>query len=262
MATPRELLASRLRQARLDAGHATHGALAKKLHVSRSVITKAESSAQPVPSEATLTSIAEATGADLEALTDLANRAKSGTPDWFVPYLSAESFATMLRCWAPLIIPGLLQTEAYARAIFSVEPYAPERLDELVAARMERQRVLERTSFIVAIDYGVLRRMIGSAQVMADQCAHLISMAERPNISLYVVPEHTNTGVWGGLDIASRDGAITVALATGRADVTTTAVDVVDDVMQAFERVLGSAMPCGESLNSLREMEDWWRTQA
>jgi helix-turn-helix protein len=54
MATPREQLADMLRQARLDAGYGSHGALARKLNVSRPVITKAENAAHPVPSDAIL----------------------------------------------------------------------------------------------------------------------------------------------------------------------------------------------------------------
>jgi len=89
--TPREQLASLLRQSRLDAGYESHGALAKKLNVSRPVVSKAENPAQPVPSDAVLAAWAGATGVALDTLTDLAQRAKSGTPDWFMPYRQAES---------------------------------------------------------------------------------------------------------------------------------------------------------------------------
>ena len=148
--TPREQLAGILKRSRLEAGLESHGALAKRLSVSRPVVSKAENPAQPVPSDALLAAWAGATGVGLDQLADLAQRCKSGTPDWFMPYLTAESEADTLRCWSPLLLPGLLQAEPYARAVLSVEPYTPDRLAELVAARLERQHVLGR-AYLTAI---------------------------------------------------------------------------------------------------------------
>src|ERR1700730_2134912 len=73
-----------LRQFRLDAGFESHGALAKRLNVSRPVVTRAENAAHPCPSDAVLAAWAGATGVGLDTLTGLAQRAKSGTPDWFM----------------------------------------------------------------------------------------------------------------------------------------------------------------------------------
>jgi hypothetical protein len=262
--TPREQLASVLKQSRLDAGFDSHGALAKRLNVSRPVISKAENPAQPIPSDALLAAWAGLTGAPHDTLTELAQRAKSGTPEWFMPYLTAESQATMLRSWAPLIIPGLLQTESYARAVLSVvsvESYTPERLVELLAVRMERQRVLVRAYFTAIIDASVLSRCIGDATVMAEQCAHLAAVAERPNVGLHVLEAGMNTGAWGAFDIASRDGLATVNFTTATDDVTTTATGQLDRAMQAYERILGYALPKPASLDFVRQQEDQWKSQ-
>lgn len=260
MPTPREQLAETLRQARLDAGYESHGALADKLHVSRPVVTKAESATQPVPSDTLLAAWAGITGASLDTLSDLAHRAKSGTPDWFMPYRQAEAEATSLRCWGPLLIPGLLQCESYARAVLSVEPYAPDQLDELVAARMERQQVLGRVYLTAIIDAHVLQRFIGSAAIMAEQCAHLVAVAGSPDIALHVVPAGTNVGLWGAFDIAARDGTFTVRMTTLE-DVTSTATALVDKAMRAFELILGASMPRRESLDFVRDQEEQWKTQ-
>jgi transcriptional regulator with XRE-family HTH domain len=259
--TPREQLASILKQARTEAGFDSHGALAKRLNVSRPVVSKAENPAQPVPSDALLTAWAGVTGAPLDPLTDLARRVKSGTPDWFVSYLAAESAASMLRYWCPLLLPGVLQTEAYARAVLSVEPYTPERLTELVAARMERRQVLGRAYVTAVIDHHVLRRCMGSPAIMAEQCAHLATVAKRSDIALHVVPEGANVGLWGAFDIATRDGMATVNLHTLR-DVSSTATDLADESMQAFERILGAALPRADSLEFVREKEGEWKTRA
>lgn len=260
MPTPREQLADILRQSRLDAGYESHGALAKRLNVSRPVVTKAENAAHPVPSDAMLASWAGATGAALDTLTDLAQRAKSGTPDWFMSYRQAEADASILRCWSPVLVPGVLQCESYMRAVLSVEPYTSERLDELVAARLERQSVIGHVYLTAIVDQHVTQRLIGSASVMAEQCTHLASMAERSDIALHVIPEGANVGLWGAFDIAARDSTTTVRLETIE-DVTSTSGDLVAKVMLAFERILGAAMPCAESHALIRTAEEQWKTQ-
>jgi Domain of unknown function (DUF5753) len=96
--------------------------------------------------------------------------------------------------------------------------------------------------------------------VMAEQCAYLTAMAERPDISVHVVSEGKNVGLWGGFDIASRDGLATVCLTTLH-DVTSTSTDLVRDALQAYERILGAALPRGESLDFVRTMEEQWKKQ-
>jgi hypothetical protein len=259
--TPREQLAEMLRQARLDAGYASHGALAKRLNVSRPVVTRAENPAHPCPSDAVLAAWAGATGVGLDALTDLTQRAKGGTPDWFMSYRQAEAQSDTLRCWGgPALVPGLCQAESYARAVLSVEPYTPERLDELVAARMERQHVIGRAYVTAIIDHHALQRQVGPAGVMAEQCAHLAELADRPQIGLHIVPRGANVGTWGALDIASKGTMVTVSMGALQ-DVTSTAPETVGTAMQAWERILGAAMPRAESLDFTRAMEDEWKQQ-
>ncbi len=261
MPTPREQLADTLRQSRLDAGYESHGALAKRLNVSRPVVSKAENAGQPVPSDAVLAAWAGATGAPLDVLMDLAQRAKSGTPDWFMPYRQAESEASILRCWSPVLVPGVLQTESYMRAVLSVEPYTPEQLNELVSARLERQAVIGRVYLTAVIDQHVLHRLIGSPAVMAEQCARLLSLAERSNIALHVVPEGTNVGLWGAFNIAARDSAVTVNLSAIE-DIPSTAPGLVGKVTVAFERILGAALPRVESHELIVKVaEEQWKME-
>jgi Domain of unknown function (DUF5753) len=187
-------------------------------------------------------------------------RAKSGTPDFFMPYLVEEAKAHTLRCWSPVQVPGLLQCEAYARATFAVEPYTPQRLAELVTARMERQSVLGRAYIMAVIDEHVLEREVGSPQIMAEQCAYLANLAEQPNIALHVVAHRVNMGLWGGFDLAITDTATTVCL-TAIEDIPTNSASLVVKVMQAFERMLGAALPRAESRKLTVEATERWNKQ-
>jgi hypothetical protein len=90
---------------------------------------------------------------------------------------------------------------------------------------------------------------------MTEQCAYLANLAERADIALHVIPEGTNVGLWGGLDLATRDNTTTVCL-TALEDVTSTAGSLVAKAMQAFERMLGAALPRAESLDRVRVGEE------
>lgn len=261
MATPREQLADLLKSARIDAGYDSQGALANKMRVSRPVVSKAENPTQPIPSLLILTGWSGATGMALDRLVELAERCRSGTPEWFMPYMAVEAVATLPRIWMPLVVPGLLQAESYARALLSVEPYSREQLEELVRARMERQQVLDRAYVTAIIDNRVLRECVGSAAIMAEQCAYLLTLAERPNISLHVVPQGTNVGTWGGLDIATGADGGTVVCLNAFEDVTSTSPQLTGSAVRSFERILGTALPTAPSLDFVREMEESWKSQ-
>jgi transcriptional regulator with XRE-family HTH domain len=261
MGTPREDLAKKLREVRTAAGYETQSALARALSVSRPVISKAENPLADIPSKELMTAWAAVTGTPLDEITELAQRARSGIPEWFMPYKRAEATAHTLRCWAPTVFPGLLQCESYARTLFDRGGYPLSRIDELVTARMERQVVIGRAHLTAIIDDLVLRRCVGSPTVMSSQCAYVAEMTERREITLHVVPEGVNIGTGGALDMATSNHGTTACLTTGLDDVTSTAPHVVARAMQTFERLLGAALPCPESLELVRATEDQWKTQ-
>lgn len=261
MSTPRKQLADMLKTARTEAGFDNHGALARAISMHRSVISKAENPAQPTPSDGLLIAWSGATGVPLDNLTDLAQRCKSGTPDWFVSYSAAESSATALRAWHPLLVPGLLQTEDYARAVLSVRKYPPERLAELLGTRMRRKEVLTRVRLTAVMDHRVLEHCIGSAGIMADQCGHIAAMAEQPGISVHIVPEGTNVALWGAMDMAVRDGATTLNLLSLR-DNATTEAEMINEATEQWESILGAALNASESLGFVKEMESQWKARA
>jgi transcriptional regulator with XRE-family HTH domain len=112
-------------------------------------------------------------------------------PAWFVGWAAKEAHARVLRSFEPLVVPGLLQTEAYARALLANRIAAIDDTEEIVAARMERQAILAREQppeLWVLIDEAVLHRPVGGAAVMREQVGELVKAARRPNIIIQVVP--------------------------------------------------------------------------
>lgn len=116
------------------------------------------------------------------------------TPNWFQRYLGLEATATLIRTYEVQFVPGLLQTEEYARAVVPLEPGAGRR-DEVarrVRLRLERQQVLTRPDppkLWALVDEAVLRRPVGGKQVMRDQLEALIGIVTKlPNVRLQVLP--------------------------------------------------------------------------
>jgi transcriptional regulator with XRE-family HTH domain len=126
-------------------------------------------------------------------------------PPWFRNFVSHEQRALTLRNWFPSLLDGLLQTEDYARLIFSVGPGVTE--DEVsarLAARIKRQSILTRDDPPTAwflVDEAALRRCVGSPAVMAAQMAHVAAVARLPNVTIQVVPNIEHAGLLGGFSL-------------------------------------------------------------
>ncbi|QYX78208.1 helix-turn-helix domain-containing protein [Streptomyces akebiae] len=111
-------------------------------------------------------------------------------PDWFERRVEMEAVAVGLREYQERVVPGLLQTEDYARALFS-RAVPGDEVEDRVRARMSRQpRFLfdDGPLYVVVLDESCLRTAVGSPDVMRDQCAHLLSVGRRPNIRIQVAP--------------------------------------------------------------------------
>jgi transcriptional regulator with XRE-family HTH domain len=111
----------------------------------------------------------------------------------FATYIGLESAASEIRIYEVTLIPGLLQTEDYARAVISgVLPMATEiEVDQRVQARLERQQLLaadEPLDLWAVMDEAAVRRLVGGRRVMEAQAAHLIDMTHQANITIQVIP--------------------------------------------------------------------------
>jgi hypothetical protein len=114
-------------------------------------------------------------------------------PSWFRVALGLEESASLIRAYEPQVIPGLLQTEGYIRAITaaSFPGAAGHETERRVALRLARQDLLTRPgapTYWVVLDETVLRRPIGGPDVMRGQLEHLIEVTERPNVTIQVIP--------------------------------------------------------------------------
>jgi transcriptional regulator with XRE-family HTH domain len=123
------------------------------------------------------------------------------SPD-YQQFIGLEHEATAISIWHVEVVPGLLQTEPYARHIISsynrVEPVAPGMIERLVRVRMRRQQVLDRSlelQLSVVLDESILRRRIGDDRVMYEQLQRLVHEADRPNVTLHVLPLDTQHNV-------------------------------------------------------------------
>jgi len=112
-------------------------------------------------------------------------------PNWFQRYVRLEAKALTLHGWHAFELPGLLQTEAYMREQFTLWGHPPKRVNELVEARLARQELLfgeHPLRLTFALDESVLRRQVGDVPVMINQLRYLLTMSERPNITVQFVP--------------------------------------------------------------------------
>jgi hypothetical protein len=139
--------------------------------------------------------------AEREAVLGLARRANEPgwwqsyndvMPGWLEMYVGLEQAASVIRSYEAQFMPGLLQTEAYARSVIGLGQVArADDVKERVALRLRRQRILDDPAapdLWVVIDEAVLRRTMGDTEVMRGQLDHLLTMMKRPRVTVQIVP--------------------------------------------------------------------------
>jgi transcriptional regulator with XRE-family HTH domain len=179
-----EAIGHRLREMRRARGM-TQVSVAEVLNCDHSAVSRIESGTYPLTPQMLRA---------VERLLSFA--AADGYETWFISYLEVERSATVLRTWEPLGIPGLLQTEAYARQVFKgANPgRSAADIEQRVAARMARQQIWDRTEppppvMPAVIGEAVLRRRLGGTGVMRQQLEHLVTVAEsEPRVTVQVLP--------------------------------------------------------------------------
>ncbi|WP_371495718.1 helix-turn-helix domain-containing protein [Kitasatospora sp. NBC_00374] len=209
-------------------------------------------------------------GTEREALLGLVREAnKSGwwhsftdvLPNWFQTYIGLEEAAALIRTYEVQFIPGLLQCEEYARAIFgqSRPALAEEEIERRVSLRMRRQSLLmdpQGPKLWAVIDEAALRRPVGGPKVMRAQVQHLIDMSEHANVVVQVMPfrfgAHAGeSGAFSILRFPEQDLADVVYLEQLTSALYLDKRDDVDAYIQVMERLCVDSLTPGQTVDLL-----------
>lgn len=127
-------------------------------------------------------------------------------PPAFRSFAADEARATTLSTFEPALVPGMLQTPDYARAVLATHPNVTgEQIEDRVKARLARQNVLDGDGPPMAmflLDEAVLRRHVGAPGMMREQLTHLVAMSHRPNVSVQILAVDTHVGLQGAFTVA------------------------------------------------------------
>ncbi|GGM06017.1 helix-turn-helix domain-containing protein [Micromonospora yangpuensis] len=201
---PRRQLGRALRELRVEARMTLDG-VAEALQYSRQKVWRIESGLGPTrPLDVRL--LCELFSANPElaaALVGLAGETKargwwqsygSAVPEWFELYVGLESAASRLRGYDESLIPGLLQTRAYARGVYQNRTsVSDDELDQFIRVRQQRQAMLKRRlprppALQSVLSESVLIRCVGNSAVMTEQLEHLLELTALPHVSIRVLP--------------------------------------------------------------------------
>jgi transcriptional regulator with XRE-family HTH domain len=179
----------------------------------------------------------------------------------FQAYLEAEAKAVFVGSFDSQLVPGLLQKESYARAVISMREGA-DTLEELVAARLERQEIFSRKNparGLFVLDEAVLHRAVGGAEVMRQQLKWLEELASSTFIEVRILPftSITYAGLEGSFVLLDLfDGSSLVYLEAPTLSQLTGSRDNVAECRVRFDLVMGEALPRTESLKMIRRVRE------
>ncbi|MDG4794676.1 DUF5753 domain-containing protein [Micromonospora sp. WMMD1082] len=190
---------------------------------------------------------------------------KRREPAWFRRWVDIEREAVALRWFELTWVPGLLQTEAYARATLAGERLTSDDVGRLVEARLQRQAILRREDppmLVVVLDELILRRSAyGDRALMREQCEHLVACGALPTIAIHVVPATVGMypGLGGPFILAELDDGSVLGHADSQAEAQI--IDKAADVAtlgRRWERIRGEALSRTQSLELIREAAASW----
>jgi transcriptional regulator with XRE-family HTH domain len=181
-----------------------------------------------------------------------------------MPWFATEARAHSLRYWAPVIVPGIIQTPAYAEELFRAMRLSAEKVKEFMAIRLGRQAILTKDdapdTTLVLWEH-VLNHQIGTREVMRDQCARLLEVSELPTVALHILPASggANPGLGGAINLAATDDAPELLLSDGLvADQLSQDPLVVRKARATFSIVRADSLNRADSRNRLTEAVERW----
>jgi len=212
------------------------------------------------------------TGPERDGLIQLARDARQ--PGWwhsfrdvlpnpYEVYIGLETGASSIRNFEPVVVPGLIQTEDYARAMFRNGPRELDReeVERRVEVRMARQQVLaraDRPRLWSVIDEAVIRRVVGGAEVMRGQLRHLVDCAEQGKTTIQVVPFRAGahagtTGPFVILEFLEPTDPAVVYVETLAGDIYLEERADVNRYILAFDRLLAAALHPDDSVRLIEQ---------
>ncbi|MFY1681471.1 helix-turn-helix domain-containing protein [Micromonospora sp. WMMD730] len=258
-----ELFAGELRRLRTRAGLSQEG-LGEQVNYSASLVAAVEQCRRPPRREfAERCDTVLASDGLLARIRDA--QVRESLMPWFREWVTIEQEATALCSFQPLVVPGLFQTEDYARALHEgASQLIGDEMEQQVAARLARQEILHRASpplFVAVLDHTVLERPVGGPKVMREQLLHLREIGDRPRVHLHLVPR--DTGAYPGLngafviatppegdDVAYLDNQLQGTLVERTADV--------QSLRRCWESVRAEALSHGATVKLISEAADSW----
>jgi transcriptional regulator with XRE-family HTH domain len=260
--SPRSFLAKEIRRARLAKGMNIED-LAKSLYVSESLV-RAWEKGRRMPQPDHLARLEEVLGTN-GYLCRIVEELVSGTVpfEWMGRWLEIERRATSLLTYQPLVVPGLLQTEPYARALLRFSRQTPVDMEEQVSARLARQALLageDPPAFVAVLDEAVLRRPIGGPEVMREQLTRLLGLAERTDLVVQVLPFEIGeyAGLAGAFVIASMDGRELAYLDNAMSGDVIEGAGRVAALKRAWESLRGDALTKKASMELIEKAARRW----
>jgi transcriptional regulator with XRE-family HTH domain len=262
---------------RREAAGLTREEAARQLEWSTSTIFRIETGrSRPQPGNVrVLLELYGVSGPERDGLIRLAREARQ--PGWwhsfrdvlpnpYEVFIGLEAGAASIRNFEPIVIPGLLQTEEYARQTLRNGPGELDRddIERLVQVRMERQRILgreDRPRLWAVIDEAVIRRVVGSPEVMREQLRHVIECAEQGKTTLQAVPYSAGahagtTGPFVIIDFPEPTDPAVVYVETLAGDLYLEERADVDRYTLAFDRLLAAALHPDDSMRLVQQAAD------
>ncbi|MFD9562306.1 Scr1 family TA system antitoxin-like transcriptional regulator [Streptomyces sp. NPDC059994] len=245
-------------KAQREAAGLTQQELADLAFMSRSHIAHIEAGRR-IPSRQDAQQLDRALGTG-NVLTSFLPQEDVAVADYFEAALELEQQATVIHEFALSLVPGVLQAEGYARAVLrpSATPRSEEECDRLLVTRLERGKVLSdpvSPLFCALLDEAVLRRHVGSPEIMAEQLTHIIGMVECERVRVHVLPFGAGYHplLQGMLSLMMFDDQPPVAYGEGvLMGKLHDSPALVETLQQTYTLALGDALPRKESLALLR----------
>lgn len=263
--TARGFLAREIKRAR-EATGLSQKELAKAIYVSEALVGAWETSRR-VPKPDVMARLVETLGASDMMSRLLDELVSAEVPlEWLGKWLAIEEQATTLLWFETTVVCGLLQTEDYARAVLQAGRHHLTDTEEMVGARLDRQRILTKDDppiLVVLMAESILRQNVGGPKVMHDQLIHLATMAERDNVVAHIVPSTATVcaGFIGHFVIANFDSGGEVAYVDNQLH--GEVVERVEEVAllrRMFELFRAGALSKKESTELIVRMAEQWST--